>query len=91
VFDHRLSALCAFVQFATLRGCCRKSTVLLELAKQLLGKEDQPLAHVALTLQFSCRASFTRAFREATGQTPTQYRGGVGVIAAEQAAKNDNG
>jgi AraC family transcriptional regulator len=62
----------------------------LELAKQLLEKGDQPLAHVALTLQFSCQANFTRAFREATGQTPAQYRRSVGMIATEPAEKNDN-
>jgi AraC family transcriptional regulator len=62
----------------------------LEFAKQLLGKGDQPLAHIALTLKFSCQANFTRAFREATGQTPAQYRRSVGIIAAEPAAKNDN-
>ena len=54
----------------------------LELAKQLLEKGDQPLAHIALTLKFSCQANFTRAFREATGQTPAQYRRSVGLIAA---------
>jgi AraC family transcriptional regulator len=54
----------------------------LELAKQLLEKGDQPLAHIALTLQFSCQANFTRAFREATGQTPAQYRRSVGMITA---------
>jgi AraC family transcriptional regulator len=62
----------------------------LELAKQLLGKGDQPLVHIALTLKFSCQANFTRAFREATGQTPAQYRRSVGMIAAEPTAKNDN-
>src|SRR6202045_1847688 len=62
----------------------------LELAKQLLGKGDQPLAHIALTLKFSCQANFTRAFREAAGQTPAQYRRSVGMITAEPAAKNDN-
>jgi AraC family transcriptional regulator len=62
----------------------------LELAKQLLGKEDQPLAHTALTLKFSCQANFTRAFREATGQTPAQFQCSVGMIAAEPAATNDN-
>jgi AraC-like DNA-binding protein len=55
-----------------------------------MGRWDQPLAHVALTLQFSCQANFTRAFREATGQTPAQYRRSVGMIATEPAAKNDN-
>jgi AraC family transcriptional regulator len=62
----------------------------LEYAKQLLGKEDQPLVDIALTLQFSCQANFTRAFREATGRTPAQYRRSVGMIAAESAAINDN-
>jgi AraC family transcriptional regulator len=62
----------------------------LELAKQLLGTGDQPLAHIALTLKFSCQANFTRAFRESTGQTPAQYRRSVGLIAAEPAARNDN-
>jgi AraC family transcriptional regulator len=50
----------------------------LERAKQLLEKGDQPLVQIALTLQFSCQANFTRAFREATGQTPAQYRRSVG-------------
>ena len=62
----------------------------LEFAKQLLGKGDQPLVDIALTLQFSCQANFTRAFREATGQTPAQYRRSVGMIATESAAINDN-
>jgi len=62
----------------------------LELAKQLLGKGDQPLAHIALTLKFSCQANFTRAFRDATGQTPAQFRRSVGMIAAKPAATNDN-
>ena len=63
----------------------------LEFAKQLLGKGDQPLTHIALTLNFSCQANFTRAFREATGQTPAQYRRIVGLNAAEPTARNDNG
>ena len=50
----------------------------LERAKQLLEKGDQPLVQIALTLQFSCQANFNRAFREATGQTPAQYRRSVG-------------
>jgi AraC family transcriptional regulator len=62
----------------------------LELAKHLLVKDDQPLAHIALALKFSCQANFTRAFREATGQTPAQYRRSVGSIAAEATARNDN-
>ena len=46
------------------------------------------MAHIALTLKFSCQANFTRAFREATGQTPAQFRRSVGMIAI---ARNENG
>jgi AraC family transcriptional regulator len=49
----------------------------LEYAKALLIREDQPLADIALSLNFSCQANFTRAFRRATGQTPGQYRRGT--------------
>jgi AraC family transcriptional regulator len=45
----------------------------LERAKALLGS-DQPLVDIALALRFSCQANFTRAFRQATGRTPGQYR-----------------
>jgi AraC-like DNA-binding protein len=48
------------------------------------------LAHIALTLKFSSQANFIRAFREATGQPPAQFRRSVGMIAAEPAATNDN-
>jgi AraC family transcriptional regulator len=54
----------------------------LELSKQLLGEGEQSLADIALPLKFSCQANFTRAFREATGQTPAQYRRSVGMTAA---------
>jgi AraC family transcriptional regulator len=33
-----------------------------------------PLAEVALNARFSSQASFTRAFRRATGMTPAEYR-----------------
>jgi len=33
-----------------------------------------PLAQIALNARFSSQASFTRAFRRATGMTPGQYR-----------------
>jgi AraC family transcriptional regulator len=49
----------------------------LERAKALLGEREQPLADIALRLRFSCQANFTRSFRQATGQTPAQYRRGV--------------
>jgi AraC family transcriptional regulator len=46
----------------------------LERAKALLIHGDQSLVDIALTLQFSCQANFSRAFRQVTGQTPGQYR-----------------
>jgi AraC family transcriptional regulator len=46
----------------------------LEHAKNLLCDADRALADIALALRFSCQANFTRAFRQATGQTPAQYR-----------------
>jgi AraC family transcriptional regulator len=46
----------------------------LERAKALLAGGDQPLVDIALALRFSCQANFTRAFRQATGRTPGQYR-----------------
>jgi AraC-like DNA-binding protein len=33
-----------------------------------------PLAQIALNARFPSQASFTRAFRRATGMTPTEYR-----------------
>ena len=49
----------------------------LERAKELLSDADRPLVDIALALKFSCQANFTRAFRQATGQTPAQYRRSV--------------
>jgi AraC family transcriptional regulator len=49
----------------------------LERAKELLSDADRPLIDIALTLKFSCHANFTRAFRQATGQTPAQFRRSV--------------
>jgi AraC family transcriptional regulator len=46
----------------------------LERAKALLTRGDRPLIDIALALNFSCHANFTRAFRQRTGQTPGQYR-----------------
>jgi AraC family transcriptional regulator len=46
----------------------------LERAKALLVRADQSLVDIALALNFSCQANFTRAFRQVTGQTPGQYR-----------------
>jgi AraC family transcriptional regulator len=49
----------------------------LERAKELLAQREQPLADIALRLRFSCQPNFTRAFRQATGLTPAQYRRSV--------------
>lgn len=46
----------------------------LDHAKALLLREDRALAEIALALDFSSQASFTRAFAQATGQTPGRYR-----------------
>jgi AraC family transcriptional regulator len=46
----------------------------LERAKALLVREDRALVDIALALNFSCQANFTRAFRQVTGLTPGQYR-----------------
>jgi AraC family transcriptional regulator len=48
----------------------------LERAKDLLVQGDRSLVEIALALNFSCQANFTRAFRQLTGQTPGQYRRG---------------
>jgi AraC family transcriptional regulator len=46
----------------------------LERAKSLLVRDDRSLVDIALALNFSCQANFTRAFRQVTGLTPGQYR-----------------
>jgi AraC family transcriptional regulator len=48
----------------------------LERAKELLTRGDQSLLDIALALNFSSQANFTRAFRVRTGMTPGQYRRG---------------
>jgi len=45
----------------------------MERAKALL-VQDRPLGEIALTLNFSSQANFTRAFRREFGITPGQYR-----------------
>jgi AraC family transcriptional regulator len=46
----------------------------LERAKVLLRRGDQSLLDIAIALNFSSQANFTRAFRQGTGITPGQYR-----------------
>ncbi|OSI67456.1 AraC family transcriptional regulator [Bradyrhizobium canariense] len=46
----------------------------LERAKELLIREDRPLVDIALALNFSSQANFSRAFRQMTGLAPGQFR-----------------
>jgi AraC family transcriptional regulator len=46
----------------------------LERAKELLTRGNQSLLDIAVALNFSSQANFTRAFRKGTGMTPGQYR-----------------
>jgi AraC family transcriptional regulator len=46
----------------------------LERAKSLLTQGDRPLVDIALALNFSSQANFSRAFRQLTGQAPGQFR-----------------
>ena len=43
-------------------------------AKEMLTRGDQPLLDIAIALNFSSQANFTRAFRLGTGMTPGQFR-----------------
>lgn len=49
------------------------STKRMERAKAMLA-QNQPLAQIALALNFSSQANFTRAFRREFGITPARYR-----------------
>lgn len=46
----------------------------LSAASQLLEDTDRPVAEVALACGFYDHSAFTRAFRSATGMTPTDFR-----------------
>jgi AraC family transcriptional regulator len=46
----------------------------LERAKELLVRGDESLLEIAIALNFSSQANFTRAFHRGTGITPGQYR-----------------
>jgi AraC-like DNA-binding protein len=61
----------------------------LERAKKLLTREDQSLLDIAVALNFSSQANFTRAFRNGTGVTPGQYRRGQLVARPLRDAPSD--
>ncbi len=46
-------------------------------ARELLGDRSRPIDEIASTLGYSDAANFTRAFKNHTGMTPTQYRPSV--------------
>lgn len=46
----------------------------LERAKELLVRGDRSLLDIAIALNFSSQANFTRAFHRGTGMTPGRYR-----------------
>jgi PAS domain S-box-containing protein len=47
----------------------------LAAAAQMLEESDRPVADIALACGFYDHSAFTRAFRSATGRTPTDFRG----------------
>jgi AraC-like DNA-binding protein len=50
----------------------------LERAKEMIAAESRSIAETAFMSRFSSQASFTRAFRRATGMTPAVYRRSLG-------------
>jgi AraC family transcriptional regulator len=52
------------------------SRMRLERAMAVIAADKLPLAQIALDARFSSQASFTRAFRRATGMSPGKYRHG---------------
>lgn len=46
----------------------------LERAKELLRREDRSVLDIAIALNFSSQANFTRAFHRGTGMTPARFR-----------------
>jgi AraC family transcriptional regulator len=46
----------------------------MEHAKNMLITSDLPLFHIAAAIRFSSQANFSRAFRQAVGMTPLDYR-----------------
>jgi AraC family transcriptional regulator len=59
------------------------SRMRLENAMAEMAAGKLPLAQIALNARFSSQASFTRAFRRATGMTPAEYRRGRANTSAQ--------
>lgn len=58
----------------------------IERAKELLAVRDRPIKNVALSCGFTHGASFSRAFRRATGLTPQDYRQRMRVASGASAS-----
>jgi len=54
----------------------------LERAKELLTRGEQSLLDIAIALNFSSQANFTRAFRQRTGMSPGRYRARLHPLSA---------
>jgi AraC family transcriptional regulator len=50
------------------------SGIRLALAKQMLTHRHLPISDIALSTGFSSQSNFSRAFRDATGMPPREYR-----------------
>jgi AraC family transcriptional regulator len=50
------------------------SGIRLVLAKQMLADRHLPISDIALSVGFSSQSNFSRAFRDATGMTPRDWR-----------------
>lgn len=59
----------------------------IEQAERLLAGTDLPLAKIARQLGFSELATFSRAFKQATGRTPGEFRRSFGDVADPRTAK----
>jgi AraC-like DNA-binding protein len=56
------------------------SRMRLDLAKQMLADRYRPISDIALSAGFSSQSNFSRAFRSATGMTPSDYRRHLAVF-----------
>lgn len=73
-------------EFHASAGCCVKDylkTLQIERAKELLRTTECSTAQIAVEAGFGTARSFYRAFRRCTGVSPTEYRQGMSLAAAE--------
>jgi len=56
------------------------SRIRLTLAKRMLADHQLPISDVALSTGFSSQSNFSRAFRDAMGMTPRDYRANSAVF-----------